>query len=104
MTGLDVTLRLSQALGTVLQFANHGSERLYVLAFNPGVTLTVLTGGMVLDQGAQPFPAVTLAPSTLYCFGPFHTVVQVPGTNQVQAALSTAYGVQAVVVQGPGAH
>ena len=104
MTGLDVTRYLSQALGAVLQFANHGSERLYVLSSDPGVTLTVLTGGTVLDQEAQPFPAVTLAPSTLYCFGPFHTVVQVPGTSVVQVALSTAFGVQVAVVQGPDAH
>jgi hypothetical protein len=104
MTGLDVSLYLSSALGAILQFANHGSERLYVLAQVPGVTVAVTDGGTVLDQAAQPFPAVVLAPGSLYCFGPFHSVLQVPGSSTIQVALSTTFGVQVLVVQGPDAH
>jgi hypothetical protein len=102
--GLDVSLHMSAALGAILQFASTGSERLYVIATSPGVTLTVTDGGMVLDQAAQPFPPVTLQAGMLYAFGPFHTVVQVPGTSTIQIALSTTYGVQVLVVQGPDAH
>lgn len=104
MTGLGVSVHMSTALGAILRFASHGSERLYVLAQTPGVTLTVTDGGMVLDQAAQQFPAVTLQAGMLYCFGPFHSVLAIPGSNVMQVILSTTYGVQVVVVQGPDAH
>jgi hypothetical protein len=104
MTGLDVTLHMSQALGAILQFGNTGSERIYVLAASPGVTLTVGVSSLVLDQPARPFGSVTLTAGQLYAFGPFHTVLQVPGTSTVQVTLSTTYGVQVVVIQGPHSH
>jgi hypothetical protein len=104
VTGLNVNLYLSTTLGATIQFANHGTERLYVLASAPGVTLTVGVSSLVLDEPAESFPSVTLTAGTLYAFGPFHTVLQVPGTSTMQVLLSTAYGVQAVVVQGPDSH
>lgn len=104
MTGLDVSLYLSQLLGAIVQFSNTGTERLYVLASAPGVTLTVGVSSLVLDEPAESFPAVELAAGQLYAFGPFHTVLQVPGTSTIQVTLSTAYGVQAVVIQGPNSH
>jgi hypothetical protein len=99
-----VSLHLASALGSIIQFANTGTERLYVLAGNPGVTLAVGLSSLVLGEPAQPFPAVALTPGQLYALGPFRTSLQVPGTSTVQVTLSTAYSVQALVVQGPDAH
>jgi hypothetical protein len=102
--GLDVSLHMASALGAILQFASTGNERLYVTAAEPGVTVSAGIGGRVLGEPASPFPPVALQAGVLYAFGPFHSVMQVPGTSTVQVELSTAYGVRALVVQGPGSH
>lgn len=102
--GLDITLWMSQALGATLQFLNTGTERLYVFPESAIVTAAVGIESLVLGESVTQFPAVTLTAGSLYVFGPFHTALQVPGTSTIQVTLSTTYGVQVLVVQGPYSH
>lgn len=99
--GLDITAFLAAAGGTLLLFPSTGAEVLLVLASGAGVTVTVGIGTTILGQPVAPFPAVTLAAGHLTAFGPFHSLLQIPGTRLVQVTLSTVTGVQAGLVQNP---
>jgi hypothetical protein len=97
---LDVGGLLAPASGTILQFASTGTERLLVIAATSGVTVTVTVQSLILGQPVSSFPPVTLTEGHLYAFGPFHSVLQIPGTSTIQVSLSVTTDVSVLLVQG----
>jgi hypothetical protein len=90
-SGLSIGALLTPATGTILQFAVSGAaERLYVVAATSGVTVQVDVEALVLGLPVTPFTAVTLTEGDLYQFGPFRSVLGIPGTSTVQVVLSSA--------------
>jgi len=97
--GLDITAALAPPPGSVLQFANTGREILYVAAGAVSQTVQVDIGLTVLGQSVANFPAVTLINGHVVAFGPFHSLLNLPGGNTVQVTLSTSVNILAAVLQ-----
>jgi hypothetical protein len=102
--GLDITALLATPSQTVLQFANSGRERLYVLLASSTATVTVDFGALVLGQTVANFNSVSLTATDLYQFGPFHSVLDQPGGNLIQVTLSTTSNVTIALLQGVGVY
>ncbi len=100
--GLDITALLATPTGTTLLFANPGRERLIVVAGAGSETVTVDVGALVDGQAVTNFSAVTLTSAHYVQFGPYHSVLDQNGTNQVQVVLSTITSIQVVLLQGVG--
>jgi len=100
--GLNITTLLAAPTGTVLLFANTGRERLYIAPTAGAETVTVDIGALVDGETVTNFPAVTLTTTDIYQFGPFHSVLDNTGTNQVQVTLSTITAITVTLLQGVG--
>lgn len=103
--GVDVTAAAATPTGTTLLFANTGRERLYVIpgTANTSETVQVNIEALVNGQSITQPSAVTLGNALhVYQFGPFHSVLDVNGTNQVQVTLSTVTNVTVALFQGVG--
>lgn len=100
--GLDVTAQLIAATGTTIQFANTGREILFLVVASGSPTVTVNVGALVDGQTVTSFPAVTPTATHLYSFGPFHSVIDISGTNLVQVTLSTITGITLALAQTVG--
>ena len=101
-SGLNITTLLAAPTALTLLFANTGRERLYILPTAGAETVTVDIGALVDGQTVTNFPAVTLTSTDLYQFGPFHSVLDNTGTNQVQVTLSTLTAITVTLLQGVG--
>lgn len=64
--------------------------------------VTVDVGALVDGQTVAAFPTVTLTASDVYQFGPFHSVLDNNGTNQVQVVLSSVNNITIALLQGIG--
>src|SRR5277367_3692668 len=82
--GLNITALLATPTGTTLLFANTGRERLIVVPGAGSETVTVDVGALVDGQTVSNFGAVTMTSTDIYQFGPFHSVLDQNGTNQIQ--------------------
>ncbi len=100
--GLNITALLATPTGTTLLFTNTGKERLIVAAGASAETVIVNVGALVDGQAVTNFPAVTMTSTDLYQFGPFHSVLDNTGTNQIQVTLSTITAITVTLLQGVG--
>jgi hypothetical protein len=101
-TGLDITALLAAPTATTLLFANTGKEILFVAAGASSETVTVDVGALVDGQTVTNFSAVTLTSSHTVSFGPFHSVLDQSGTNQIQVVLSTTTSITVALLQMAG--
>jgi hypothetical protein len=102
--GLNITALLAAPTATTLLFANTGREILVVSAGASSETVTVDVGALVDGQSVTNFSAVTMTSSDLYTFGPFHSVLDQSGTNQVQVVLSTISSITVALLQTVGVY
>jgi hypothetical protein len=65
-------------------------------------TVTVDVGALVDGQPVAAFAPVTMISGDLYQFGPYHSVLDNNGTNQVQVVLSTVTSISVALLQGVG--
>ena len=100
--GLNITALLATPTATTLMFSNTGRERLIVVPGAGSETVTVDVGALVDGQTVTNFSSVTLTSADYYQFGPFHSVVDQSGTNQIQVVLSTITSIQVALLQGVG--
>jgi len=101
-TGLNITGLLAAPSATTLLFANTGREILFVLPSASSETVTVDVGALVDGQTVSNFSAVTLTSTDIYAFGPFHSVLDQSGTNQIQVVLSTTSNITIALLQTIG--
>lgn len=101
-SGLNLTAALAAPTGTTLLFANTGREILFVAAGAVSETVTVDVGALVDGQTVTNFSTVNLTNSDTYAFGPFHSVLDQNGTNQVQVVLSTTSSITVALLQTVG--
>ena len=59
--------------------------------------VTVDIEELIEGQSVSAFPSVTLTESDYYQFGPFHSVLEIPGTSLIQVVLSTITAIQVVL-------
>jgi hypothetical protein len=97
--GLNITSLLADPTQTTLLFANTGREILFVSAGASSETVTVDVGALVDGQTVTNFSAVTMTSSDLYAFGPFHSVLDQNGTNEIQVVLSTTTSITVALLQ-----
>lgn len=102
--GLDLTALLATPTGTTLLFANTGRERLYVAAGSTSETVTVNIGALVNGQAVVQPSAVSLTNGHTVQFGPFHSVLDQSGTNEIQVTLSTTTSITIALLQGVGVY
>jgi hypothetical protein len=102
--GLNITSLLAAPTQTTLLFANTGREILFVSAGASSETVTVDVGALVDGQSVANFSAVTMTSSDLYAFGPFHSVLDQSGTNEVQVVLSTTTSITVALLQMVGVY
>lgn len=100
--GLDITALLAAPTQTTLLFANTGREFLLVAAAAISETVTVDVGALVDGQTVTNFSAVTLTNGHTVSFGPYHSVLDQSGTNQVQVVLSTTTSITVALLQMVG--
>lgn len=100
--GLNITTALATPTATTLLFANTGRELLIVSAGAVSETVTVDVGALVDGQAVTNFSAVSLTNGDLYSFGPFHSVLDGSGTNEVQVVLSTITSITVALLQMVG--
>lgn len=102
--GLNITPLLATPTGTTLQFANTGREMLVVVPAAGSETVTVDVGALVDGQAVANFSAVTMTSTDIYVFGPFHSVLDQNGTNEVQVVLSTISSISVALLQTVGTY
>ena len=102
--GHNVTALLTAPTATTLLFANTGREILVVSAGATSETVTVDVGALVDGQTVSNFTTVNLTNGDLYTFGPFHSVLDQSGTNQVQVVLSTISSITVALLQTVGVY
>jgi hypothetical protein len=102
--GLNITTALATPTATTLLFANTGREILVVSAGATSETVTVDVGALVDGQTVANFTTVNLVNGDLYTFGPFHSVLDQSGTNQVQVVLSTITSITVALLQTVGVY
>ena len=100
--GLDVTAQLATPTNTTLLFGNTGKEILFVAAASTAETVTVDVGALVDGQTVANFSTVNLTNGHTVAFGPFHSVIDQNGTNQVQVVLSTTTSISVALLQTVG--
>jgi hypothetical protein len=101
-TGLDITALLGAPSATTLLFANTGREILFVAAAASAETVTVDVGALVDGQTVTAFSSVTLTSGHTVSFGPFHSVLDQSGTNEIQVVLSTTTSITVALLQMTG--
>ena len=99
--GLNITALLAAPTGTTLLFTNTGKERLIIAPTAAAETVTVDIGALVDGQTVTNFAPVTLTSTSIYQFGPYHSVLDNTGTNLIQVTLSTLTAT-IVLLQGVG--
>jgi hypothetical protein len=102
--GLNITALLTTPTATTLQFSNTGRERLIVVAGASSETVTVDIETLIEGQTVTAFPSVSLTSGDYEQFGPFHSVLDIPGTQLVQVVLSTITAIQVALLQGVGVY
>ena len=102
--GLDVTAALAAPTATTLLFANTGREILFVAAGSTSETVTVDVGALVDGQSVTNFTTVNLTNAHTVAFGPFHSVLDQNGTNEVQVVLSTTTSITVALLQTVGVY
>ena len=102
--GFNLTSALAAPTQTTLIFANTGREMLFVAAGAVSETVTVDVGALVDGQTVSNFTTVNLTNSDTYAFGPFHSVIDQNGTNQVQIVLSTTTSITVALIQTVGVY
>lgn len=102
--GLDITALLAAPTATTLLFANTGREILLVSAATTSLTVTVDVGALVDGQSVANFNAVTLTNGHISTFGPFHSVLDQNGTNQIQIVLSSTTSITVALLQTVGVY
>jgi hypothetical protein len=102
--GLNITGLLATPTATTLQFVNVPTTLLFVAPGASAETVTVNIEALILGESVSSFPAVTLTTTDIYTFGPFHTVLDTPGTNIMQVTLSTITSIQVALVTIPGVY
>jgi hypothetical protein len=102
--GLNITSLLAAPTGTTLLFANTGREMLFVAPGASSETVTVDVGALVDGQAVTNFSAVTMTSTDLYVFGPYHSVLDQNGTNEIQVTLSTTTSITVALLQMPGVY
>jgi hypothetical protein len=102
--GLDITALLAAPTQTTLLFANTGREILFVSAATTSLTVTVDVGALVDGQTVSNFSAVTLTNGHISAFGPYHSVLDQSGTNQIQVVLSSTTSITVVLLQMVGVY
>jgi hypothetical protein len=100
--GLDLTAALATPTGVTLLFANTGREILFVAAASTSETVTVDIGALVDGQTVSNFTTVNLTNAHTVAFGPFHSVLDQNGTNEVQVTLSTITSISVALLQTVG--
>jgi hypothetical protein len=100
--GQDITALLATPTGVTLLFANTGREILFVAAGAVSETVTVDVGALVDGQTVSNFSTVNLTNGHTVAFGPYHSVVDQNGTNQVQVVLSTTTTITVALLQMVG--
>lgn len=95
----DLADVLTPATGMTLQFTNTGAEILLVLPAADAETVTVDIGVTILGRPVTDFPAVTLLTGHVYVFGPFSSLLNIPGTGIVQVTLSAITSTQVALLQ-----
>jgi hypothetical protein len=102
--GLDVSALLAAPTQTTLLFANTGREFLVVSAATTSLTVTVDVGALVDGQTVSNFSAVTLTNAHFSIFGPYHSVLDQSGTNQIQVVLSSTTSITVALLQMVGVY
>jgi hypothetical protein len=102
--GLNITAQLATPTATTLLFANTGREILFVAAGASSETVTVDVGALVDGQSVSNFSAVTMTSTDTYAFGPFHSVLDQNGTNEIQVVLSTTSSITVALLQTVGVY
>ena len=102
--GLDITALLAAPTATTLLFANTGREFLLVAAGSTSETVTVDVGALVDGQAVTNFTTVNLTNGHTVSFGPFHSVIDQNGTNQVQVVLSSTTSITVALIQTVGVY
>lgn len=102
--GLDIAALLAAPTQTQLQFANTGVQFLAVQSSTAGLTVAVSVGATVLGQAVPAFTAVTLTSGHLNLFGPFHSVLNQPGTPNVLVTLSSITNITVALLQMAGVY
>jgi hypothetical protein len=102
--GTNLTALLSTPTATTLQFANTLNTVLLVLPGASSETTTVDVECLVDGQSVTNFSAVTMTSTDMYTFGPFHSVIDETGTNQVEVTLSTITSIQVALITVPGVY
>jgi hypothetical protein len=102
--GLNITAQLAAPTATTLLFANTGREILFVTNSSTDSTVTVDVGALVDGQTVTNFSAVTLTEADIYSFGPFHSVLDQSGTNEIQVVLSTTTDMSVALLQMAGVY
>ena len=102
--GQDLTALLAAPTGVTLQFANTGREILFVAAGSTSETVTVDVGALVDGQSVTNFTTVNLTNAHTVAFGPFHSVLDQNGTNEVQIVLSTTTSITVALLQTVGVY
>lgn len=100
--GLNITTLLATPTATTLLFSNTGREILFVSAGAVSESVTVDVGALVDGQTVSNFATVNLTNGDIYAFGPFHSVIDQNGTNEVQVVLSTITSIQVALFQMAG--
>lgn len=100
--GVDITAQLATPTGTTLLFGNTGREILFVAAGSTSETVTVDVGALLDGQTVANFTTVNLTNGHTVAFGPFHSVIDNNGTNQVQVTLSTVTSITVALMQTVG--
>lgn len=102
--GLNITGVLAIPTATTLLFANTGREILIVVPTAGSLTVTVDVGALVDGQTVANFSAVTMTINDIYAFGPYHSVLDQSGTNQIQVTLSTVATITVGLLQTVGVY
>lgn len=98
---------ITTGAGNGVSFSNLPGQTLLLVTSGTGVpgTATVTIGQTVLGQGISSFPVAMATASNVYTIGPFHSVLDAPGSATVSVDFSvTGSGWSAGLIQIPGVY
>jgi hypothetical protein len=102
--GLNITPLLTLPTATTLSFQNTLNVFLAIVSATTATTVTVNISSLVDGESVSSFPAVTLTETDMYFFGPYHSVLDAPGSNLVSITLSATTSVTCALLQWPGTY
>lgn len=102
--GLDLTALLAAPTQTTLQWSSTGREFLLCSAATTSLTVTVNVGSTVLGQAVSAFTPIALTNGHITAVGPFHSVLNQPGTQTVTVTLSSTTSITVALLQLPGVY